>query len=320
MKCTDPFVRGGDAYGCGRCRLCRVTKRSIWTTRIELEASRHASNAFVTLTYNDMKVPWTSVDGTGVPTLSPVHVQLFNKRLLKSAHKLFGWKQRFFLVGEYGDRTWRPHYHAALFGFPRCERGTTARSITGRYLWQECCRSCRLVGGAWQHGDVGLGELDSNRARYLGGYVTKKMTKKEDARLDGRHPEFSRQSRGGARKGSVGIGAPVVAELAEKFSRYLDPQSVDVCGFLTGAGGKKRPLGTYLRKKFREAVGTTEEVKNNAAFQAWCEQMLPLLEAAQKDVEAPTLRSQVIKNSVAASERLKFQEELYRQRKQGGRL
>lgn len=279
---------------------------------------------FVTLTYSDSALPWTTSDGTGVPTLDPQAVQLFQKRLLKSAKSMFGWKQRFFLVGEYGDRTWRPHYHAALFGFPRCRRGDTARSLTGRYLWQDCCEVCRLVGAAWNSpeptGDVGIGTLDSARAKYLGGYVTKKMTKKEDPRLDGRFPEFSRQSRGGAVKGSVGIGAPVVAELAQSFSRYHDATTTDVVGHLTGAGGKKRPLGRYLRNKFREAVGTTEEVKNSAAYQAWCEQMLPLQEAATKDVEAITLRAQVIKNSLAIDARLKFQDDLYQQKRKGRAL
>lgn len=324
MKCTDPYVEGGNAYGCGRCRLCRVSKRSIWTTRIELEAMNHKQNAFITLTYSDEKMPWTSADGLGAPTLSPVDTQLFLKRLNKSAKAKFGWKQRFFLVGEYGDKTWRPHYHAALFGFPPCQRGDTARSLTGRMLWENCCPVCNMVGKAWnsgaQGGDIGLGALDPNRARYLGGYVTKKLTKKEDPRLDGRFPEFSRQSRGGAKAGSTGIGAPLVAQMAASFARYHDSKTTDVCGHLTGANGRKRPLGRYLRNKFREAVGTTQEVRDNASLAAWVEQMLPLQQAAKKDVSAPTLRAQVIKNSLAADAALRLQEELYRQRSGGRKL
>lgn len=324
MKCTDPFVRGGTAYACGRCRLCRVKKRSIWTTRIELEASRYRSNAFATLTYRDEVLPYTASSGSGesvFPTLQPRHLQLFLKRLRKDLPE----KLRFFAVGEYGDRSERPHYHLALFNFPRCLRGQTLQSHTGRYLWEQCCPVCRMVGEQWNYGsgsdqtggDIGLGELDSNRARYLGGYVTKKMTKGDDVRLYGRHPEFSRQSRGGRKKGSVGIGAPVVADLARIFGKYADPAFDDVSGVLTGARGKKRPLGTYLRRKFREAVGTTEEVIDRAAYQAWIEQMLPLHEMAKADLSAPSLRETIIKDSMASSERLKFQEELYKSRKRG---
>lgn len=275
---------------------------------------------FVTLTYSDSELPWTSSDGMGVPTLNPEHASLANKRLLKAAKSSFGWKQRFFLVGEYGDRTWRPHYHAALFGFPGCRRGSTARSLTGRYLWQDCCDVCRLVGTSWKHGDVGVGALDTARAKYLGGYVTKKMSSKEDPRLDGRFPEFSRQSRGGRQKGSVGIGAPVVAELAASFEKYHDASTTDVCGYLTAAGGKKRPLGRYLRNKFREAVNTSEEVKEIVSRQAWAEQVLPLQEAAQKDMEAPSLRAQIVKDSMALDARLKFQDDLYKQKRKGREL
>ncbi|AXH75381.1 MAG: replication initiator protein [Microviridae sp.] len=239
------------------------------------------------------------------------------KRLLKAASKHFGWRQRFFLVGEYGDRTWRPHYHAAFFNFPCCRRGGTARTLSGRFVWQDCCEVCRLVGDTWQQGDVGIGAMGPERARYLGGYVQKKLTKKGDPRLDGRFPEFSRQSRGGSVKGAVGIGGPVVSELASTFNKYCDASSIDVAGYLTGAGGRRRPLGRYLKNKFREAVGTTEEVKQDASRQAWVEQMLPLQEASKADVEAPSLRAQIIKNSLAVDARLKFQEDLYRQKRKG---
>lgn len=146
------------------------------------------------------------------------------------------------------------------------------------------------------------------------------MTKGDDPRLDGRFPEFSRQSRGGRQKGSVGIGAPVVAELAASFEKYHDASTTDVCGYLTSAGGKKRPLGRYLRNKFREAVNTSEEVKEIVSRQAWAEQVLPLQEAAQKDVSAPSLRAQIIKNSMALDARLKFQDDLYKQKRKGREL
>lgn len=321
MKCIDPYVQGGSAYGCGRCRLCRVSKRSIWTTRIELEASLYPSNVFATLTYNDENLPWSSSDGMGVPILVPDDLKLFMKRLLKVSYEKFGWKQRFFGVGEYGDETWRPHYHAAFFNFPSCGRGETLRdSRTGRFLWAQCCDVCRLVGKAWDAGDVGVGALAPERARYLAGYVTKKLTKEGVPALDGRPPEFSRQSRGGAVKGSSGIGAPVVARLAETFSRYADAQKTDVVGHLTAAGGKKRPLGRYLRNKFRDTVGTSQEIRDDAAYQAWCEQVLPLQVRAKTDMEALTLRAQIIKDSVASEARLKWQEDEYRRKRKGRRL
>jgi len=43
-------------------------------------------------------------------------VQLFVKRLRKDQDARGLAKIRYYLVGEYGDQTKRPHYHAAIFG------------------------------------------------------------------------------------------------------------------------------------------------------------------------------------------------------------
>ena len=92
--------------GCGQCLPCRINKRREWTFRLELEASLHEHNSFVTLTYADQFLP---EDGS----VNPRHTQLWLKRLRKVLDPR---KVRFFLCGEYGDQTFRPHYHACLFG------------------------------------------------------------------------------------------------------------------------------------------------------------------------------------------------------------
>ena len=82
----------------------------------------HEASAFVTLTYSDDQLVRTLGD---FPTLCPEHPQAFLKRLrARVAPARF----RFYLVGEYGDQTHRPHYHLVLFGFPTCERRRTYRT------------------------------------------------------------------------------------------------------------------------------------------------------------------------------------------------
>nr|QJB20133.1 MAG: replication initiator protein [Microvirus sp.] len=103
-------------------------------------------------------------------------------------------------------------------------------------------------------GHVYLGAVESASAGYLAGYVVKKMSSEEDARLDGRHPEFSRSSR------MPGIGAWAMDEVAKTLKRYgLDKTMPDVPGELN-VGDKSMPLGRYLRQRLRVAIGRNKDV------------------------------------------------------------
>lgn len=312
MYCERPHLETTTGYGCGQCPACRQNKAQIWKTRILLEASMHADNAFVTLTYNDLKLPMLSSTSYGaIPTLNPRDLQTFWKRL---RHNL-PTKLRYFAVGEYGDETWRPHYHAAVFNFPRCERGETLRNpITQRRLWNECCSTCRMVGETWGNGDIEVGVLDEGKCEYVGGYITKKLTKKDDPLLEGRFPEFSRQSRMPSRPGGPGgIGASALVAMGDVIRRYA-PQSVDV-PLVAMHGRKSMPLGRYMRRKLRAEIGLPEATPREAIEQAWQEKMLPMLLDAKNDPEAPSLGEQIRKKTKPYVERLKFQRSLRKRRK-----
>lgn len=185
-----------------------------------LEAAKHAASSFATLTYADENLP----EGG---SLVPRDMQLWLKRLRKEVGPL-----RYFLVGEYGDQTWRPHYHAALFG-------------VGPEMALE-------VQNTWGLGHTMLGTLNEQSAAYVAGYVTKKMTSEEDKRLCGRHPEFARMSL------RPGIGADAMGDVAHVLFSAAGAAHVarsgDVPAILR-SGGKARPLGRYLRRKLREEMG-----------------------------------------------------------------
>ena len=89
---------------CGRCVGCRLEHSRQWSVRIMHEASMHAPSSFVTLTYEESKLPAGGA-------LVYEDFQLFMKRVRKK----FG-PTRFFMCGEYGDENRRPHFHAGLFG------------------------------------------------------------------------------------------------------------------------------------------------------------------------------------------------------------
>lgn len=106
---------------CGKCIGCRLDYSRQWANRCMLEAQYHPKDTvwFATITYNNKYVPKvTSVDpdsGKEVPalTLKKRDFQLWMKRLRRAFPDD---KIRFFAAGEYGSETFRPHYHAILFG------------------------------------------------------------------------------------------------------------------------------------------------------------------------------------------------------------
>lgn len=180
---------------------------------------------------------------------------------------------RFYACGEYGDATQRPHYHLALFGFPRCFRGRTKRSLrTGRVDWLGCCEPCRTLGNAWGLGDIELAPLEEGSAHYIAGYVTKKMTAADDDRLQGRHPEFARMSN------RPGIGADALHEVAHTLMEHGLDELPDVPHALRH-GKKMLPLGPYLTRRLRKLIGRDEKTPESTLEKAQ-EEMRSVREAA----------------------------------------
>lgn len=220
MLCKKPYMQGNLAYGCGQCMPCRYNRRRLWTHRIILESLVHQGSSFLTLTYADEFLPDNG-------SLEPRDLQLFMKRIRKNT----GLKLRYYGVGEYGDVTERPHYHVALFGLDPSDAAHVAAS--------------------WGLGHTMCGTLTFDSAAYVAGYVTKKMTGKDDIRLRGRYPEFARMSL------RPGIGALAVDQIALALQNEHGWDEIDRTGDVPLSlrhGVRDYPLGSYLRKKLREAM------------------------------------------------------------------
>lgn len=113
--------------GCGQCIGCRMEYSRQWANRLMLELQDHKADEcfFVTLTYDDDHIADHCLSGfadqdTGELkgyslSLRKRDFQLFMKRLRKAVEPV---KIRFFAVGEYGGKTFRPHFHLILFGLP----------------------------------------------------------------------------------------------------------------------------------------------------------------------------------------------------------
>ena len=172
---------------------------------------------------------------------------MFLKRLRERVKPI---RFRYFLVGEYGDLTERPHYHAALFGL-------------GREAEPD-------ILAAWGKGLIHVGDLTQKSAQYVAGYVTKKMTQASDPRLKGRYPEFARMSRMPA-IGSKAIEA-IAASLNDSEGAGLLHRIGDAPGTVQH-GGRKWPLGRVLKEKLRLALGFDDKGLPDAKLKEWLEEM-----------------------------------------------
>lgn len=243
-------------FPCGDCPSCRANRRRIWTHRMMLEAMMHEESAFLTLTYSDEYCP---LDGSVDPSV----LRLFLDRLRK---RIYPRRFRYFAVGEYGDRSQRPHYHAALFGFGSCLGGIAIKGACQ-------CENCLLVRETWGFGHVMLAELNIKTAQYVTGYVAKKLTKPSDLRLQGRHPEFARMSL------RPGIGAAAIPDVASVMMRYKLEDRGDVPNALRH-GKSELPLGRYLRRLLRKQVGLDENAPPEV-LEALRQGLLPVYEAVE---------------------------------------
>lgn len=116
-QCFHPFfvdAPSGHRYEkqpvpCGKCPPCLQREASAWAFRMYQELNVSPRAYFVTLTYD--RPPYTDADNF-IPTLVKRDWQLFMKRVRKFDGRT---DLKYFAVGEYGARRFRPHYHAIMY-------------------------------------------------------------------------------------------------------------------------------------------------------------------------------------------------------------
>lgn len=210
-------TKGKCMVPCGTCINCRIDQSRVWRNRLLLENACHGNSCFVTLTYADKYLP------------DPPHVKKkdFQDFIKKIRRNIEPNKIRYFGVGEYGDTTFRPHYHVVLFGLD----GILSRSTIKR-----CWPKCDPVIG------LDIGELNQSSASYITGYITKKTLKDKNKHPVnyGKEDEFMLCSK------RPGIGAQAV----DKIYKTIKDKEIEKKEFaLVRINGKKVPLGRYLKQR-----------------------------------------------------------------------
>lgn len=170
---------------CGQCIGCRIRQREDWTTRIELEARDYPKEQvwFITLTYDDdhipgmivktgeimRKVQYTWKPGEKLP--SSVQILLYEdiQKFLKRLRKAYRGKLRYFVAGEYGEQTARPHYHMILYGWRPTDLEQLYKIHHNGYY------TSKWLENLWGMGQIQIAQAVPETYRYVAGYVTKKM-------------------------------------------------------------------------------------------------------------------------------------------------
>lgn len=164
---------------CGKCPACLKAHANAWYVRLKAEADISETAYFVTITYAPEHVPVTP---NGYLTLRKEDVQKFFKRLRKRT--THGRKILYYLAGEYGGKTSRPHYHAIILNADESDIISA---------WSEQLRE--FTSERNPIGDIQCDRVEGASINYTLKYIHKGSTvpsHKNDDRL----PEFSLMSKG----------------------------------------------------------------------------------------------------------------------------
>lgn len=205
---------------CGKCDGCRLDRSKAWADRMLAEYEYPVSPEcrrkalFITLTYDDAHLPLvTCTDRQRRGTLKQRDTQLFLKRLRKH---FVPRKLRYFVCGEYGGTTFRPHYHMILFGLGLDDLGQPQVFSQGEQPGTINYTSDLLL-QLWQNGLAVYSDVNYQTFAYVARYVLKKQFGSDDGALfyKGRVPPFCSMSR------RPGLGAVAFSDLDDDFTRSI---------------------------------------------------------------------------------------------------
>lgn len=193
---------------CGKCPNCVSRRTSGWSFRLSQQEKVSESSHFITLTYDTTYVPFTD---RGYMSLDFRDCQLFLKRLRKAHPR--GTQIKYYLVGEYGAQTDRPHYHVLFYN-----------------------TDIKYIQNAWQNGQVHYGTITGGSIGYCLKYLSKpRRIPMEEG--DDRTPERALMSKG--------LGANYLSSQIVKYHRSDLMNRM----YLNWEDGRKLSMPRYYKDK-----------------------------------------------------------------------
>lgn len=173
---------------CGKCTQCRLDKSRERTIRCINEASMFEQNSFLTLTFNDQKMPKDK-------NLDYEIFKAFMKKLRWHVQKYENKKIRYYACGEYGgefinkDNVWfwdrstyqnylpeypRAHFHAIIFNY-----WPDDAEIKFSNKFNQPVYTSEKLTKIWGNGHVSIGTVTTQSCGYVARYLMKKQNSNE---------------------------------------------------------------------------------------------------------------------------------------------
>lgn len=164
---------------CGRCIGCKLERSRQWAARCVHEDKMSETSCFITLTYDNKNLL--------SPSLVYPDFQDFIKRLREN---LNGRRISYYMCGEYGSKTARPHFHALVYDWRPHDLRPHQMLDSGHMIY-----TSGFLESVWGKGFCPVGDVTFESAAYVARYITTKITGDDaDAHYSGRVPEFNQMS------------------------------------------------------------------------------------------------------------------------------
>lgn len=298
---------------CGQCIGCRLDYSRKWADRMMLELDTWKKAIFVTLTYDRNHVHSSvmsvrDVDGLFLPldpqerivdgeylfpdfyTLDKRDCQLFMKSLRRQFEDRI---VRFYLAGEYGEKTLRPHYHAIIYNIGLNDFSDLKKD--GKNELGDQYYHSEWMDKLWKRGKVVIADVSWKTCAYVARYVTKKVNGPRSVEYGIRNcqAEFSLMSR------KPGIG-----------KKYLDehPYCLDYreINLPTADGGLKIQIPEYyLRQIELTDPEKFAKMKKDRMFYANDKMLLELQKTDIDEIKYLEMKEQIKTDSVKLLKRAK---------------
>lgn len=201
--------------GCKRCLLCAQASRRQWAYRCVAESKMCGESMYLTLTVDEehmqdvfpgyslthkpfqdfmKRLRMTLERGYWYDYVPPFTPQSSIVHLPCNLEKKFYQRSqiKYFMCGEYGELSMRPHYHCCVFG-ARFPDAFFAKKVGSNFYF-----SSPTLSRLWTYGKMSFfSDVTPQSAAYVAGYVDKKLsTTADDFRAVGLEPEYIKMSQG----------------------------------------------------------------------------------------------------------------------------